>query len=520
MKKIILFSFILFSVFANAQSNYQRKLFQTPVAGTVSEVIYSNEYNTTTYVVENLSGSSPYTGYATLTKFTTTTGNVTSSRSFSISGYDVAIKQVIKKNHIIFMVASLTNSAGTTGMIVKYNLSTNATSWRRTVAISASPYTLNSITYDNGLYLYALGTCSVNNPSSDLFVAKLDTNGTAVWFKTLGSSTGQHIASNIVYNGKRELYVTSTTTLNTTSNAITLRLDSSATVLSSNAIVTNVGGGFRANRSAILKGKLVTVDQTVNMSNGDTGPFLIRSLDTNLTAISSKTLDGMDVKQIYSNNVNLLVTGSAPTNLSLKGFRTIRLDTVLVISGSRYFKKIITSNHNTSASCYINSTNNSFHFFKPNGNDTLTYVRADFFEGVGCRDTAYAPTVPALSFTATAYTSSVSLISGTLTTITLLVATESYSSSTLCSALTTGIQSVSNSEFISLYPNPTNSVLNINSEAEFISSIMIRDVTGKEILAGKTNGQINVSFLEAGVYFISLYNESEQLVCIKKFVKE
>ncbi len=519
MKKITLLSFILLSIFANAQSNYQRKLFQTPIAGSVSEVVYSNEYNTTTYVVENLSGSSPYTSFATLTKFTTTTGNVTSSRSFSISGYDLAIKQVIKKNHIIFMIASLTNSAGVTGMIIKYNLSTNATSWRRTVALNASPYTLNSIAYDNGLYLYALGTCSVNNPSSDLFISKLDTNGNSVWFKTLSSSTGQHIASNIVYNGKREIYVTSTTTLNTTSNAVTLRLDSSGSVLSSNAIVNIASGGFRLNRSAILKGKLVTVDQTVNMSNGDTGPFLVRLLDTNMIAISTRTLDGMDVKQVYSNNVNLLITGSAPTNLSLKGFRTIRLDTVLVISGSRYFKKIVTSNHNTSASCYINSTNNSFHFFKPNGNDTLTYVRADFFEGVGCRDTAYVPTTPVLSYTAVAYTSSVSAISGTLTTITLPVATESYSSTTLCSALTTGLASVSNSEFISIYPNPTNSVLNINSEAEIISNVIIRDVTGKEIFSGKINQQINVSTLEAGVYFISLYNESEDIVGVKKFVK-
>ena len=521
MKKIILITLLFISALSNAQSNYQRKLFQTPIVGSVTEVVYSNEYNTTTYVVENNAGPSPYSGFATLTKFTTTTGNVTSSRSFSIAGYDLAIKQVIKKNHIIFMIASLTNSAGVTGMIVKYNLSTNTTSWRRTVAVNTTPYSLNSVAYDNGLYLYVLGAYNNTNPASDLFVSKVDTNGTLIWIKRLGEGTLQHIPSTILYNGKRELYVTSTATLNTSSYAVTLRLDSSGAILNSNTLFTNHFTGFRKKHSAILKGKLTTIDQAMNFATGDADAFLVRKLDTNLTSIITKTLNGVNIKQVYANTANFLITGLAPTNLGLYGYRTIRLDTNLVVYGSRYFKKVSPTNNNTaSASCYINSTNNSYQFFKPNGNDTVTYARTDIFEGVGCRDTTYLPTVPTLTYALQPYTYTVSSITATLTTITLPIATESFSSTSLCTALTTGISSLSNNAFISLYPNPTSSVLNINSEAEVISAMIIRDVTGKEILSGKVNEQINVSSLEAGVYFISLFNEKEQLVYIKKFIKE
>ena len=50
--------------------------------------------------------------------------------------------------------------------------------------------------------------------------------------------------------------------------------------------------------------------------------------------------------------------------------------------------------------------------------------------------------------------------------------------------------------------------------------MIIRDVTGKAVLAGKACKQVNVSSLDTGVYFISLYDENEKLVGIKKFVKE
>ena len=526
MKNIILFAFILFSFIVNSQSNYQRKLFPTVPTGTVSDVVYTNEYNTTTLLMENVSGPTQYSGFATITKFTTTTGNVTSSRSFSIAGYDLAVKNVVRNNQMLYMVASLTNSAGVTGCVIKYNLSTNATVWRRTVALNSNPYSLNSIAFDNDKYLYALGSDNTVSATNNLFVIKLDTLGALVWIKSIGESTLFQKPSSIIYNGKRELYVTSIATLTSSTRAVVLRLDSSATILNSNAIVTGIMSGFQEKYSAVLKGKLTTIDKTMSLPSGDAGTLLIRMLDSTLNVVATKTLDGLNIKQIYSNNTNLLITGAAPVYLGFKGIRTIRLDTLLNVFGSRHFNKIITSTNSTSAACFINSTNNSFHVFKPNGNDTVTVIRTDIYEGVGCRDSAYIPPMPNLVHVITPYTFTANPITGTLTTITLPVATITYSSSSICTALTTGLNSFSENDFISVYPNPVKEILNFKFEM-INANLQVKILNGlgqlvkeEEISIENNAGFINTNDLNTGIYFISIYDSNDKLIVVKKFVKE
>lgn len=525
MKKIILAAFISISFFANSQSNYQRKLFPTVVTGTVSDVVYTNEYNTTTLLMENVIGQTPYSGYATITKFTTTTGNVTSSRSFSIAGYDLTIKHVIKNNQMLYMIASLTNSVSTTGCIIKYNLSTNATVWRRTLAINQpQPYTLNAITYDNDKYLYALGCDDSINPTSNLLVSKIDTLGNLIWIKKIVEPTLAQKPSMILYNGKRELYVTSVSNLGVSSRATTLRLDSSANVLNSNAINAFSLSGFQEKYSAILKGKLVTIDKTMSLPSGDAGSFLIRVLDTNLVAVKTKTLDGINVKQIFANTNNLLITGAA-TN-SLTGFKTVRLDTLLNYVGGRNFKKINTSTNNSSAVCFINSTNNSYHLFKPNGNDTVFVSRADNFEVVGCRDSVFMPLTPNLTYSAIPYTYTTTAINGTLTSITLPVATITYSSSSLCTALTTGLASFSGNDAISIYPNPVKEMLNfkfemINENFEIKILNSIGQLIKEEKISNQNNSvYISTNDLHPGIYLISVFDSNGKLIAVKKFVKE
>ncbi len=526
MKKLLLLAFVALTFLANSQSNYQRKLFPTVVTGTVSNVVYSNEYNTTTLMMENVIGQTPYSGYATITKFTTTTGNVTSSRSFSIAGYDLAVKHVIKNNQMLYMIASLTNSSSTIGCIIKYNLSTNATVWRRTLAINLTPYTLNAITYDNDKYLYALGCDDSINPTSNLLVSKLDTLGNLVWIKKIVEPTLAQKPSMILYNGKRELYVTSISNLGVSSRATTLRLDSSANVLNSNAINAFSLSGFQEKYSAILKGKLVTIDKTMSLPSGDAGSFLIRVLDTNLVAVKTKTLDGLNIKQIFANTNNLLISGAAPITFSTTGFKTIRLDTLLNYVGGRNFNKINTSTNNSSAVCFINSTNNSYHLFKPDGNDSVFVARADNFEVVGCRDSVYMPLTPNLTYSTMPYTYSTTAITGTLTTITLPVATITYSSSSLCTALTTDLSSFSENNVISIYPNPVKELLNFkfemineNFDVKILNSI--GQLIKEEKISNQNNsGYISTNDLHSGIYLISIYDSNGKLIAVKKFVKE
>ena len=526
MKKLILAAFISISFIVNAQSNYQRKLFPTVVTGTVSDVVYTNEYNTTTLMMANVIGQTPYSGYATITKFTTTTGNVTSSRSFSIAGYDLAVKHVIKNNQMLYMIASLTNSSSTIGCIIKYNLSTNATVWRRTLAINLTPSTLNAITYDNDKYLYALGCDDSINQTSNLLVSKIDTLGNLIWIKKIVEPTLAQKPSMILYNGKRELYVTSVSNLGVSSRATTLRLDSSANVLNSNAINSFSLSGFQEKHSAILKGKLVTIDKTKSLPSGNAGPFLIRVLDTNLVAVKTKTFDGLNIKQIFANTNNLLITGAEPITFSTSGFKTIRLDTLLNYVGGRNFNKTSTNTNNSSAVCFINSTNNSYHLFKPTGNDTVFVARADNFEIVGCRDSVFMPTTPNLTYSAIPYTYTTTAITGTLSTITLPVATITYSSSSLCTALTAGLSSFSENDVISIYPNPVKELLNIkfemineNLEVKILNSI--GQLIKEEKISNQNNSAyISTNDLNSGIYLISIFDSNGKLIAVKKFVKE
>ena len=93
----------------------------------------------------------------------------------------------------------------------------------------------------------------------------------------------------------------------------------------------------------------------------------------------------------------------------------------------------------------------------------------------------------------------------------------------LYDALTTGINETTNGNSMSIYPNPASSVISIKLADGNIStekySIKIADVVGKEILTEKYKEEIDISHLEKGIYFVSLYH-NDHLVKTKKVVKE
>ena len=69
---------------------------------------------------------------------------------------------------------------------------------------------------------------------------------------------------------------------------------------------------------------------------------------------------------------------------------------------------------------------------------------------------------------------------------------------------------------IAIYPNPTTGIVNI--EAEGLAKIVVFDVTGREIKALGAQSTIDISDLEAGVYFFSI--ETANGTAMKKLVKE
>lgn len=73
---------------------------------------------------------------------------------------------------------------------------------------------------------------------------------------------------------------------------------------------------------------------------------------------------------------------------------------------------------------------------------------------------------------------------------------------------------------ITVYPNPANNILNINSLSA-IKSVKFIDINGriiKEIISHEINSQINISDLNSGIYFISI--ETENGTTTEKLIKK
>lgn len=84
-----------------------------------------------------------------------------------------------------------------------------------------------------------------------------------------------------------------------------------------------------------------------------------------------------------------------------------------------------------------------------------------------------------------------------------------------------GVQDASKSVF-SVYPNPANSVLNINTENSENMSYKVFNLQGTEIMSGNvssSNNQISIDAISQGVYFIKL-TASDKTSTTMKFIKK
>ena len=72
---------------------------------------------------------------------------------------------------------------------------------------------------------------------------------------------------------------------------------------------------------------------------------------------------------------------------------------------------------------------------------------------------------------------------------------------------------------LSFYLNTTNSIINIEGNTN-ISKLELFDITGKKVLetTNINNNSIDISSLKAGIYLLSIYNDSNESIT-KKVVK-
>ncbi len=86
--------------------------------------------------------------------------------------------------------------------------------------------------------------------------------------------------------------------------------------------------------------------------------------------------------------------------------------------------------------------------------------------------------------------------------------------------LTTGIISVDQIlNSLIVFPNPTNTVLNINTKSNY-KTIEVINTLGQILLTKENSFVINVSSISSGIYFIQLFDAKVALVGREKFIKE
>ena len=136
------------------------------------------------------------------------------------------------------------------------------------------------------------------------------------------------------------------------------------------------GPRFGSSNATLLNNKLVVVNNTI-VGPGDQGPFLLRTMDSNLVTLNSQVYSGLKANSIYALNNKLLISGPAPVSNGYIGERSMRVDTNFNVVASRHFNKMTSFSIASSNACFLTTTNQSMHAFKAGGNDSLFIIKAD-----------------------------------------------------------------------------------------------------------------------------------------------
>ena len=96
--------------------------------------------------------------------------------------------------------------------------------------------------------------------------------------------------------------------------------------------------------------------------------------------------------------------------------------------------------------------------------------------------------------------------------------TQSRSLIRLNGSYSLGVDTFNETNDFKIYPNPTNDLININSNNNHsFTSVKVYDLSGKMLIESSDN-KISVSNLSSGVYLLRIMTETGEIT--KKFIKE
>lgn len=514
---IKIFSFSFFAYNGSAQSTFQKKFFIANSKDLLTNTSFVDEIDSSTFFISNFNGPLIYSGYACISKINSQHGEFEQGKRLSISDEGFSVNNAIKLKDKIYINAFQNNSYGSTNTILKYNLNTNTIEWQKKIIQSDTLFSVNAITDDRKSNLYLLGSF-VNKVKqlNGIFITKMDTNSNVIWTKAFASNIQEEYPSSINYNSERELYISSVGYESIFGRIIILRLDQNGNILDTKGYTTNFGPRFSLNFSGIVNSKLILVNNTL-IGPSDPGPLLLGVFDSTLNLVKSKIITGVDPRSIYCNNSNLLISAQAPVTSGFIGFRSVRFDSDLNITGSRYFNKINTYSIASGTSCFINKNDQSYHFIKSGGFDTIYVVKTNNQEISGCNDTSFIPNNSVFDYFSVPYNYILDTINLKLTESTVKLADFTIESNNLCN-VTSAVNLLNENLVFKIYPNPSKEYINIETKGNENFKVELLNLFGETLLTMNNQNEINISDLTKGLYIVKLTIGS--LNYVQKLIKE
>jgi hypothetical protein len=83
----------------------------------------------------------------------------------------------------------------------------------------------------------------------------------------------------------------------------------------------------------------------------------------------------------------------------------------------------------------------------------------------------------------------------------------------------TDIYEYEDSNLLSIFPNPAKTEINIITELNYYSLVIVNSL-GQLIFKNEKTSKLNIESIINGVYFIQLLDRESKVISIKKFIKE
>ncbi|HWY12911.1 MAG TPA: T9SS type A sorting domain-containing protein [Bacteroidia bacterium] len=512
MIKHLLLTFSILFLAAESKSQLYALQWQLPVTSPKNLLVDSMGNS---YVVEG----------TLLKKYNT--ASVFGGQNSSIGNVPVTLKFDNAGN--VIAAGTKTNSASPLNdfFVCKIDVNGNLL-WSRTLDSLNLNNNLTSFTIDNNDNIILSGNTIFSSTNSDALTFKISPAGNVIWCKSFSMLPGNTLDYVKVVNtdSLNNIFISQSVKTSTTTSPV---IDSMAIIKytsTGNFVAVNYFHGhpsynfplYSVNQSVFFNNKLYFYYQYDNNLPGLTSAYF--TLDTNLTNVNhfipmppgpSAYLKQVMITDVKSyEKLNVLFTAGSETIAATPTGPTNYYPFLSVTTGSNYYN------------AYGSVPGGSQGILLPNGNyfysfTDMTYSRSFYFiVNPTCSITQTISTKPYIIFSN--MTTTYGLSSDKYNSVYILF-TNASGSFLEKYALPLGISELDKNNSVQIYPNPTNSLINIEGVSENFS-VEVYNSIGERIksIQSTADPEVDLSQLARGIYFIRVNSSNVRFV--QKIVKE